>query len=467
MNLEELFDNLDLSLQIFCNLPPCDQYEMANDLAKFYALSPTDEIADVVYRITSVASPECQLVLLRAIFEGNVESHSIRAFSLLKDLLEFPRKYHAATYFQLLMKLHTCDQVDIQVAARKYLLQFAADDTCMSMIRYKCINELCSEDGWPVLEAMFQLFQSKGCEIQVRIYTSQQLLQDPERIYVTKVRDVLLGIALSESVQREIRADVCDVLINTLNDEEARNIIQKHLRGKNVVTIYEDLENVHNSSLKISYDRIILDVVKRARDEHYQLLSVDEIFEKLGGKDVFSAARERIALDSTRLNDDVDLTLSSLLQYVYSVVLAEKSHTVLLQQRLREELMEMTGTCTSGYASRLVNIFSGVIHEFTPKMNMKEQIKSRFMSKIASTLSGSVLPDEMINEIDVDKWEEFRLQVIDQMIEKKYAQKAEFNKYIRCMWPTLQKEIEGDFCRDVENNEIENILIELGRDLLL
>ena len=55
-----------------------------------------------------------------------------------------------------------------------------------------------------------------------------------------------------------------------------------------------------------------------------------------------------------------------------------------MKKRLLQELEEMRGTCSSGFASRLINVISG-FGEFNIRISWEDQIKSNFFGRLSAS----------------------------------------------------------------------------------
>jgi len=74
-----------------------------------------------------------------------------------------------------------------------------------------------------------------------------------------------------------------------------------------------------------------------------------------------------------------------------------------MYKRLLEELDDMSGTCSSGFASRLVNVISG-FGEFNIKISFTDQIISNFAGRLNSRLkkitdNDSIFLNERLNDM--------------------------------------------------------------------
>jgi hypothetical protein len=91
---------------------------------------------------------------------------------------------------------------------------------------------------------------------------------------------------------------------------------------------------------------------------------------------------QRILIDRA-LYSKFNNSLLNILLKIYSYIQTRDDESIKeeLYKRMIEELEEMSGTCSSGFASRLVNIISG--HEnFNIRISFEDQIISNFMGRL-------------------------------------------------------------------------------------
>lgn len=95
-------------------------------------------------------------------------------------------------------------------------------------------------------------------------------------------------------------------------------------------------------------------------------------------------ALNRIAIDCA-LYSTFNNTLSSILVKVYSYIMFQKEENIRdeMLKRLLEELTEMSGTCSSGFIARLVNVISG-FSNFSIRISWEDQIIANFKGRLNS-----------------------------------------------------------------------------------
>lgn len=136
----------------------------------------------------------------------------------------------------------------------------------------------------------------------------------------------------------------------------------------------------------------------------------------------------RIKLDETcwtcgmKLRDFFVLIVSCIIQH---------KEIETLKQRLREELIEMEDTCTSGNALRLLNVFSGgfgVELQMSFNVQMFMNFKARFEKAVRE------LSDE-----------EFQANILYEMTKDNDTPRPEFQKFLQQIFPIIQNELYDEY----------------------
>lgn len=140
---------------------------------------------------------------------------------------------------------------------------------------------------------------------------------------------------------------------------------------------FSPLDNVLYSSLREQ------GVMKSEEfDEDIQYCN-DECFEKKFYQDQIHISLNRIKIDRV-LYSKYNQTLMNILLKVCSFIFTHEEEDELLK-RLKEELYDMAGTCSTGFASRLINVLSGY-DDFNVKISFSDQIVSNFQARINSRM---------------------------------------------------------------------------------
>jgi hypothetical protein len=276
----------------------------------------------------------------------------------------------------------------------------------------------------------------------------------------TTIEKQLQDFALDELLDYNLRADAADILIR-FGTPNARLI------GTNIITllgneyspartIFEDAQNVHNkeidesciqmleflSSLPIYYvDKNPLDFnhvtmhIKKILKEKHELHCSNTSFMESNAMytctycnhisepihfcreicEILHTEQEKIELSLKRISLDralystFNISLATILLKVYTYIQQNNDDSIRqeLYKRLLEELVDMCGTCSSGFASRLVNVISG-FDNFNIKISFENQIISNFIGRLNAearkiTLSDSIFRQSKLEDV-VELW---------------------------------------------------------------
>ncbi len=275
-----------------------------------------------------------------------------------------------------------------------------------------------------------------------RILAAQYLLQKFSLPLDTRlfIQETLLEFATDSELDNNIRADATDVLMQ-LGDTSMKDLGRKiilelgHSDG-NVVTVFDNSQNVHTSDVEASVAEVIeffagmpmlkvndtpinfsyikkhiLDMLKkhkRTRTKETQHIENSKVlcdycdngipkincFNALDcefcSKECLEAKEkdDRIILALNRIEMDRALysrynsTLINILLKVWTYLTGHEYEDE-MKKRLLQELEEMSGTCSSGFASRLINVISG-FGEFNIRISWEDQIKANFFGRLSA-----------------------------------------------------------------------------------
>lgn len=104
-----------------------------------------------------------------------------------------------------------------------------------------------------------------------------------------------------------------------------------------------------------------------------------------------------------------------------------------MKERLLEELGEMSGTCSSGFASRLINTISG-FGEFNLRISWVDQIISNFKGRLnyrIRHLEDEDYRDDILEEMTIDS--------------NKYELRGNFLKFFRDNMLNIREELYEEF----------------------
>lgn len=283
--------------------------------------------------------------------------------------------------------------------ADTYFRRLIADESLSCEYRYRAIlaleNRDIEERNFFIKNACSDLCNNTSTPIRFRILSAQKLMRDnliwgKEKVQLS---NILIELAEDTSQEYNARADAADTLLGlgTLETKErAKNVLYELARAfGDVKNVFENAQNVHNSTIEESLKEIIeflvtiplikvdgepitLDVAKKSIEQLSESQSLEN-------KEQIQFALNRIEMDR-QLYSSFHLTLSGILLRTWSFLINHEFADE-LKKRLLEELVDMAQTCSSGFAQRLVNVISGYT-EHTIRISWNDQITANLGGRL-------------------------------------------------------------------------------------
>ena len=288
-----------------------------------------------------------------------------------------------------------------------------------------------------IYEAQLSFLTTNSNRTSYRVLAGQYLLQ--KFSLSTSVREIvqntLLQFATDTDLDYNLRADATDVLMQLGDDVTktlSRQIIMElgRLDGE-VVTVFDNAQNVHTEEVEASVAEVLeffaglptLKINETPIEFSYVKSKVDDMLKKkrkmrmketvkpgvhinicqycengigkeykddeeccseicqkqLLTEEMIKLALNRIEMDRA-LYSKYNSTLVNILLKVWTYMAGHESKEE-MHKRLLQELEEMSGTCSSGFASRLINVISG-FGEFNIRISWGDQIKANLSGRL-------------------------------------------------------------------------------------
>jgi hypothetical protein len=374
---------------------------------------------------------------------------------------------------------------------KDFFVQIVNDQSIDAEFRYRTIISLetKSTDDEKIPEQKFAYFITEGClaflqeernPTRLKVLAGQYLLkgtiESEENKDVTKIvgREVveerLLCFAKSESVEYNVRADAADVLLQYGSDErkaKARDIIATLGTGNRNVNLYQNAQNVHSKGVEESVNHVLeflqsvnilrtesITSDKKEPKEEVELgipITVEFVEQKLlemvtgkgksRTKQLVKASISRIVMDRA-VYSKFHMSLSTVLLKIWSFTEGHE-HQKEMRKRLLEEMCEMSGTCSSGFVSRLANVTTGFC-EVGIKISWGDQI----MGNLTGRLNRRVQDMD-----DLDKQEKV---IVEMSIPSgDYELRKNFLKFFRQVLPHIKEEMYGEFKQYISDEDFE------------
>ena len=255
-----------------------------------------------------------------------------------------------------------------------------------------------------ICQAQFAFLLHLPNMVYYKILAAQYLLQKCNLKDPSIIEDILLSFAQDVELDYDRRADAADVLLQLgSKDMKLRGraiIIELGLIEGNVHTVFDNAQNVHTTEVEASVAEVLeffailpLHMVQKKPIEfeyvHEQIKDMLKNKNKNKNKNTSLSPTEReekIALSMNRICLDRALyskynnTLANILLKVWSYIIGHENE-IEMRKRLLEELEDMSGTCSTGFASRLINVISG-FGEFNIRISWEDQIIANFSGRL-------------------------------------------------------------------------------------
>ena len=369
----------------------------------------------------------------------------------------------------------------------RYLLELINNDKINSDFRYKMIlsleNKNIKNKLFYLTNAFLEFIKNEQNILNYRILAGQYLLQkcDIEQIEKNKIQNILYSFSIDKNVEYNSRADATDTLLS-LGDNEFKNkayiVINElgQINGK-VHNIFENAQNVHVSTIEKSVHEILnqlliyptLKIKDDFIDYTYVETNINNLLNNQNNIDIKVLDRIKISLNRIKLDRMLysNSTLSHIIVKVWSYIINDKNKDEMLK-RLFEELDDMSGTCSSGFLSRLINVVTG-FGEFNIHISFDEQIVANFSGRL-NALAKSINNEDSIFYKDekalydvVDLWL-FNNPDIRNRIISKLLDKSDFNDMTTSKSKMIVKEYLG--CDENTKNKISNCIDDFSENVL-
>ena len=214
----------------------------------------------------------------------------------------------------------------------------------------------------------------------------------------------------------------------------ARNIITElGVEDNNKIeTIFSNAQNVHTTEVEESVSEILeflaifpMYMVQKKPIEFNQVQSMikdglrrerpEDALDPTPRENKIILALNRIDMDRV-LYSKYNNTLSNVLLKVWSYIM-DHSCKEEMYKRLLEELEEMSGTCSTGFVSRMVNVVSG-FGEFNVRISWGDQITANFSGRLNASARIIMEPQSIFRTTQLESVIDLWLKLPEQRIER-------------------------------------------------
>lgn len=256
------------------------------------------------------------------------------------------------------------------------------------------------------------------------------------------ISDNMVRIFNDPTTPHTQKSDVADLLVRTRGCGEAMLVIVRNWLGTQIVgithikntstTVYDSGQNVHTTGLTESnrkvLDKFANDKIDETNEDYgspYKTIaSIKRLFAPLTSDAIkIKESLDRICVDTATFHGG--FRLRDVLQHVYYRILNHKEKDELIK-RLKEELIDSSGYCSSGHLTRLINVLSVFDDDVSGGFGYIEEIYAtlvkRFTVLIEKQPDGDVIMDSLSKVTNDDKAQTFfescKQQLIDEIFDE-------------------------------------------------
>lgn len=230
------------------------------------------------------------------------------------------------------------------------------------------------------------------------------------------ISDNMVRIFNDPTTQPKKKSDVADLLIRTRGCSDAVLTTVNNWLGNQIVgaqfggtqikntstTVYNSGQNVHTTGLTESTKKVLEKFAKDKIDESNEdygspykaIESIKRLFAPMGTK--IAESIERICVDTATFHGG--FKLCDVLQHVYYRILNHKEKDELIR-RLREELNDSSGYCSSGHLTRLINVLSVFDDDVSGGFGYGEEIYATLVKRLTVLIEKQTNCDEIMDSL--------------------------------------------------------------------
>jgi hypothetical protein len=392
---------------------------------------------------------------------------------IINDDISFPTPCRLESIYMLMEYEKYKDTADL------YFRKVINDITLDCDFRYKTILSLEKQRGvssvdnkllnlkFYITNACLDFLKNEENKIMYRILSAQYLLQncDNQDNIKDNIYNILYNFSTNEGVEYNLRADAADTLLTFGSEDfktKARDVITILGQIDGVVkNIYDNAQNVHTKEVEksvgeileilLAYKTIIID--DEPIDFDYVTSQINNLNEDLNEdiKQKIKISLNRIEMDRT-LYSKQSSNLSNILVKLWSYI-HDNEFKNDMSQRLLQELEDMSGTCSSGFVTRLVNTLSG-FGNLSVKISFDDQLISNFTGRLN-------MYARKLGDADCPFRNDKLYDVIELYIYKNNLLQTYVNKNTRTM-----KDVIKEFLKIDKEEKINNVLEDFSMEVI-
>jgi hypothetical protein len=441
-NLSFIFMDLSIDLNVrlknlnlYYTLYGTDQtLEFINKLCMMYTLSKTTVIHQYLFMIVMKSQLSNMLKLLAAQELASSDKNNIgyKALDYICKIIttdsNIPlNKREIPTPCKINAICTLMKNTKYKKNANNYFCIIINDIFLECDFRYKCILSLEHKkiNFFFIIESALSFINNSLNMTQYRILAGQLLIHKYNYQPQENIEEILLNFSQDNTLDYNLRADAADVLLQLgteKNKLSAREIIMILGRENSKInTLYENAQNVHIKEIEQSVNEILeflsslslntpnnmpvtFEYIKSKIEKYITIQPCSDGTEKKYKKDdidKINISLNRIYMDRA-LYSKYNCNLSNILIKVWTYINTHDCKNQMII-RLMDELIEMSGTCSSGYITRLINSITG-FGEFSLKISFCDQIISNLNGRLnrnAKLIDNIYFQEKVLEEMSI------------------------------------------------------------------
>ena len=336
--------------------------------------------------------------------------------------------------------------------------------------RYKTILSLELKNipniNYFIYESSLAFFLFDKNKIEYRILSSQLLLQKCKLSNKIRnnIENILLSFSNNKDLEYNLRADATDVILRMgfiKNKKIASKIIYELGKlNSTSSSIFDNKQNVHIKEIEQSVIDALEFLSKLRIKEKFtfdfiknKILSINT---SPKNTDKINVSLNRIFVDRS-LHSKYNFSLSHILRLIWTYLSSHESKSE-MKIRLVEELVDMSGTCSSGFSSRLINVISG-FGSFNLRISWRDQIISNFTGRINAQLRNITSSSHNIDFYGLKNisLEDFQELVLNEMTldSNDYSSRTNFLLFFRKNMSNIRQELLKEFSKHISDSDFD------------
>lgn len=347
------------------------------------------------------------------------------------------------------------NSIDYKEQVNTYLLSLINNQNIDCSYRYKFIIGLIKKQfnsevniNFYIKECISTFFSNElnfKNNFMYKILSAQFILINKDKLEFTSkeigiICDTLYNMCVDLSIEENNRADIADTLLRLGTSEikeKSRAIITKLGKSSN---IFNNSQNVHNDEIEKSTILILEDLIQNVpininttidtiineinslinhyHDDNYNISEID--------KEKIKLSLNRITMDQI-LYSKYNMNISKILILVWTYINTNEFSNDIqseLRKRMIEELIDMSGMCSSGYIARLINVISGYT-KYNITISWQDQIISNVNGRLNASIKNIINEKDSLYYMDQRKLNEITLIYL----KEKLRTDVDFNNY--------------------------------------